>query len=243
MVMSRRRVRSTNPFGKQREPFSVMRTLGRVLIVVIVVSAVYFVLDFSGRVWAEAYVAKEIKQALTLSGNPDVTFGGPLFVPQLLAGELSSATAEAEDFTSNGVGFTAATLKLEGVQFSPAKLLFHNDSTIVAKSGTGSATMSAQQITDAFRNQGIPIDVVFTDEGDVRVQAARLPVSAVVEAKIVDGNLVLRPTNPLFDKISFTLDLPELVPGLTYESIVFEPPFGELTFSLKDATFEVPGSQ
>ena len=244
MVMSRSAYRrSNNPFRQRRE-FSVMRTVGRVIIVVIVVSAIYIVVDFSGRIWAEAYVAGEMEQALSLNGKPDVTFGGPLFMPQLLTGELSSATAKMEDFTANGVGFSEATMRLENVQFSPAKLLFHNDSTIVARSGSGFVTMNAQQITDAFRDQGIPVNVTFSSEGALRVQAARLPVSlaVTVSAEIVDGNLVLTPTNPLFDKFSFTLDLPELVSGMTYEEIKIEPPLGELRFSLQDATFEVQGS-
>jgi hypothetical protein len=245
MVMSQRRSyrRSGNPFGRPRHEFSLMRTLGRVIIVVIVVSAIYIVVDFSGRIWAEAYVASEVENALGLSGKPDVTFGGPLFLPQLLSGELSSATAKMEDFTSNGVAFTEATLKLEQVQFSPAKLLFHDESTIVAQTGRGTATMTEQQLTDAFQAQGIPITLFFTAEGALRVQAAQFQgLSATVAATIEHGDLVLRPTNPLFKRISFTLDVPELVPGMTYESITFDPPFGELTFSLKDATFEVNAS-
>src|SRR6185437_8470803 len=96
-----------------------MRTIGRIVIVVIVVAAVYLVVDFAGRVWAEAYVANEVQHSLGLSTKPDVTFGGPLFVPQLFEGKLSSATASADNFTSSNVSFASADLSLEDIQFSP----------------------------------------------------------------------------------------------------------------------------
>ena len=219
-----------------------MRMLGRVIIAVIVIAAVYLIVDFAGRIWAEAYVASQVERTLGLSSKPDVTFGGPLFVPQLLSGKLSSANATASDFTSNNVSFTSATLSLKDVEFSPGKLLFHQDATIVAHSGSGSATMTAKQLTDAFHAQGIPVDIRFQSDGTVRVAASRFPVAVIVEATIEQGELVLRPSNPVFRKISFSLSLPELVPGLTYTAVVFGETEGTLTFQLKDAAFAVPGS-
>jgi hypothetical protein len=177
-----------------------------------------------------------------LSGKPDVTFGGPLFVPQLLSGKLTSARAEAKEFTSHNVEFTDVSLALQDVKFSPGKLLFHKDSTIVASTGSGSASMTAEELTNAFRAQGVPLTVRFTPEGDVRVAASRLEgVFAVVGASVEHGDLVLRPTNPVFKKlhVSFTLDLPEIVPGLTYTKIEFVENLGVLSFDLKDASFSV----
>jgi hypothetical protein len=246
MVMSSRRSfpksRSTNPFSTPRQPGSVMRTIGRVIIAVIVIAAVYLIVDFSGRVWAESYVADQVQRSLGLSAKPQVTFGGPFFLPQLVSGSLSSAKAEAEDFTSGNVSFVEVQLQLEDVGFSPGKLLFHDDSTIIARSGTGFVSMTADQLTDAFNAQGIPINIRFDADGVLRVSASRLPVSATISATIESGDLVLRPTNPLFSKISFALDLPEFVPGLTYEKITFDDELGVLEFSLKDAAFTVPAS-
>jgi hypothetical protein len=220
-----------------------MRTIGRIVIVVIVVAAVYLVVDFAGRVWAEAYVANEVQHSLGLSTKPDVTFGGPLFVPQLFEGKLSSATASADNFTSNNVSFASADLSLDDIQFSPAKLLFHEGSTIVAKTGHGSATMTAQQLTDAFHAQGVPLDVRFLSDGTVRVSASQFPGSVVVNATIDHGALVLRPVRKPFDRFSFTLSLPPLVPGLTYTAIDFDGTLGTLAFTMKDATFSVPASK
>ncbi|HEY7281210.1 MAG TPA: DUF2993 domain-containing protein [Actinomycetota bacterium] len=245
--MSRRRAfshrRSPNPFATRRSDGGILRTIGRVIIVVIVVAAVYLVVDFAGRVWAEAYVANEMQHALGLTTKPNVTFGGPLFVPQLLEGNLSSVTADAEDFTSNDVAFTSANLALDDIQFSPAKLLFHEGSTIVAKKGSGSATMTAQQLTDAFRAQGVPISVRFLSDGTVRVSASRFPGSVVIGATIEHGDLVLRPVRKPFDRFSFTLNLPPLLPGLTYTAIDFDGTLGTLSFKLNDATFSVPASK
>jgi hypothetical protein len=246
MVMSPRRSafrrRAPNPFATPRQDRGLMRTLGRVLIAVIVTVACYLIIDFAGRVWAEAYVASEIEHALGTSGKPDVTFGGPLFIPQLLSGKLSSARATSEEFTSNGISFTAADLSLEDIEFSPGKLLFHEDSTIVAHSGNGSVTMTSKQLSDAFHQQGIPVNVRFQEDGTVRISASQFPATASVEATIEDGKLVLRPTNPLLHRFSFPLTLPQLVPGLTYTDIRFGGTLGTLSFRLKDATFSVPAS-
>jgi hypothetical protein len=217
-----------------------MRIIGRVLVAVIVVTALYLVLDFSGRIWAESYVAGQIQRSLQLSGSPDVTFGGALFVPELLSGKLSSAKVKATDFTTNGVQFTGATLDLHDVRFSPAKLLFHKDSTIVAATGQGTASMTDQQLTDAFQTQGVPVNVRFTPEGNVKVGASRFPVAVTVNATIHGGNLVLRPASQALRRIAFTLDLPELVRGLTYRSISFTGNIGVLSFGLRHATFPVP---
>jgi hypothetical protein len=219
-----------------------MRLVGRIIIAVIVVTAVYLILDFSGRVWAEAYVASEVQHSLGLSGKPDVTFGGPLFIPQLLQGKLTSATAQAENFTSNGMAFTSADLHLQDIEFSPGKLLFHQDSTIVAHSGHGSASMTASQISDAFHQQGIPVNVRFEDDGTVRVSASQFPATARVSATIENGVLILRPVNPLLKRFSFPLTLPGLVPGLTYTGIGFDGTLATLEFGLKDATFAIPES-
>jgi hypothetical protein len=243
MVMSRRRIfsgrRSSSPFPSVNPQGGPMRVVGRVLIAVIVLTALYLVLDFSGRIWAESYVAGQIKESLQLSDKPDVTFGGSLFMPELMSGNLASASVKANDFTSNGVQFTGALLHLRDVDFSPGKLLFHKPSKIVATSGDGTASMTDQQLTDAFHVQGVPVNVRFTPEGDVRVSASRFPASLLVQATIEKGDLLLRPKNPLFSKISFTLNVPELVQGLTYRSVTFTDNLGVLAFDLRNATFPV----
>src|SRR5262250_3345181 len=114
--------RAPSPFTQPKQDGGIMRLIGRIIIGVIVVTAIYLILDFSGRIWAEAYVAGEIEHTLGLSGKPDVTFGGPLFIPQLLQGKLTSATAQSENFTSNGIAFTSADLHLQDIEFSPGKL-------------------------------------------------------------------------------------------------------------------------
>jgi len=219
-----------------------MRLLGRVVIGVIVAVAIYLIVDFSGRVWAESYVANEVQHSLGLSAKPDVTFGGPLFVPQLLSGKLSSAKATASGFTSGGISFASADLNLEDVDFSPGNLLFHKDSTIVAHSGHGQISMTSKQLSDAFHQQGVPINVRFLDDGSVRISASQFPATATVNATIEDAKLVLRPTKEPFNRFSFGLSLPQLVPGMTYTGVTFDPALGTLAFRLDDATFSVPAS-
>ncbi len=213
--------------------------IGLAIIGLIIAAAAYFLLDLGSRVWAESYVAGQIQKSLEMTARPSVSFGGTLFLPELFGGKISSVEVKATAFETQGVGFTKVRLHLEDVTYSPIRLVLHKPSKITAHSGTGEAAMTQFQLTDAFQAQGVPITVQFTADGNVRVEAARLPVAATVTATIEEGKLVLRPTNPLFKSISFAISLPELVPGLTYRSVRFEDQLGTLRFTLRNAPFEV----
>ena len=58
-----------------------------------------------------------------MSVRPSVTFGGAVFMPELVGGKLDSANLRARDFSAQGVGFTQISLTIRDVHFSPARLI------------------------------------------------------------------------------------------------------------------------
>src|SRR5439155_20753011 len=170
--LSGRRVTVTGgpPGGwrRERRDRGLARTVGRVIVAIIVVAAVYFLLDIATRLWAESYVAGQVQRSVGMTTRPSVTFGGAVFLPELVGGKLDSADVRARDFVARGVSFTEIDLHLRDVHFSPARLLIHRPSTITAGKGGGSARMTDAQLTQAFRDQGVPIDIRFTSDGAVR---------------------------------------------------------------------------
>jgi LmeA-like phospholipid-binding len=231
------------PGGWHRPPRegTFARTAGRVILGLIVAAAAYFLLDFGTRLWAESYVAGQVQRSVGMSVRPSVSFGGAVFMPELVGGRLDSASLRAQDFRARGVSFTEIDLHLRDVHFSPGRLLIHQPSAIRAGRGDGTATMTDVQLTEAFQDQGVPIEIRFTPDGAVRVAAQKLPISVKVLATIEHGELVLRPstTNPVLSRISFSLRLPELVPGIVYRAITFTEQSGELRFTLRNVDFPV----
>lgn len=218
-----------------------MSTVRRVLIAVAVLVALLVGLDVGARLFAQDWVAGRLQETLALSEEPSVEFGGFAFLPGLITGEIQSVRTSGRSFVAEGIEFEEVTLNLRRVSYSPGKLILRAAGTIRAREGDGFVTMTDRQLTDAFRAQGIPAEVRFED-GIVRVSAQGLPGSVGARVAIEDGDLVLRPADiPL--PLSFTLDLPEFLDGLTYTDVEILQDRGRLDFALRDVEFKVDASR
>lgn len=218
-----------------------MRALRRALITVAVLVAVLVGLDVGARLFAQDWVAGQLEESLGLSREPSVEFGGFAFLPGLISGDIPSVRTSGRTFVADGIEFDEVTLDLRRVSYSPGRLILRAAGTIHAREGDGFVTMTDQQLTDAFRSQDIPAEVRFED-GVVRVSAQGLPGSVGAHVSIENGHLVLRPADiPL--PLSFTLDLPEFIDGLTYTDVQIQQARGRLDFSLRDVQFEVDASR
>jgi LmeA-like phospholipid-binding len=215
--------------------------LRRLLVVLVVAAVVLFGLDLGARLWAQSYVADQLQTSLGLSKPPSVRFGGVVFLPQLATGEVTSMSMEGRSFEAGEIEFERVRLDLRGVEYSPARLLLRRAGTIHAEEGDGSVDMTDRQLTDAFRARGIPVTVRFT-EGAVKVSTESLPTQAKAAFAIEEGNLVLRPVEPALP-VSFALDLPEFIPGMTYGELRFGEGRGRLGFDLRDVNFEVSAGE
>jgi hypothetical protein len=218
-----------------------MRGVRRALVAAAVVLVLVVGVDVASRLFAQDWVAGRLQDSLDLSEEPSVTIGGLLFLPAFVTGELPSVQTTGRTFMADGVEFERITLNLRGVSYSPRQLVVRAAGTIRAAEGDGSVTMTDEQLTAAFRSQGVPVDVRF-EQGVVRVSSDLFPGSLGARVAIEGGNLVVTPADvPI--PVSFTLDLPEFLEGLTYTSVDVRDGIGTLRFDLRDVEFRVDASR
>src|SRR5918999_5513881 len=217
-----------------------MRGLRRVLVAAAVALVVLVGADVGSRLFAQDWVAGQLQESLQLSREPSVTFGGVLFLPGLVTGDVSSVRTSGRTFVAEGVEFEEITLNLRRVTYSPRQLITRAAGTIRAREGEGFVTMTDRQLTEAFRARNAPVGVRFED-GVVRVSADGLPGSVGARVAIEGGDLVVRPADVPLD-ISFTLDLPEFIDGLTYTAVDIRSEIGRLDFAVRNVRFNVDAS-
>src|SRR5205814_7942745 len=102
-------------------------------------------------VWAGIWVGDRVQESLGLSKRPSVTFGGLLFTPQVVRGDIDSATLQAGDFEVGGIGFSSARLELRDVTFQASRLLLHHRGQIHVQTGDGVFGMTAGDLERALR--------------------------------------------------------------------------------------------
>jgi hypothetical protein len=210
----------------------------RKLLIALVVLVVVFVgADFGLRVWAQSWVAGQLRESLGLSRSPSVSLGGILFVPEVVSGHIPSASVHAGGFTSDGVHFEQATLDLRDIRFSASQLfLSHHEGSIRARTGDGSVAMTGADMTAALHDQGLPVTVQLAG-GEIRLSGGSVPGEVTVQPSIEGGLLVLRSGG-----VSVSLNLPEVVPGLDYREVRIEGNAGQLLFTVSNVVFVVPRS-
>jgi hypothetical protein len=207
----------------------------KLLVAVAVLLVVYVAADIGARFWAQWWVGGQLQRSLHLSKSASVSFGGVLFIPEVVSGHIPSATVHAASFTSEGVHFQSATLDLRDIRFSPSQVfLSKHEGSIRARGGDGSVAMTGSDITEALRGQGVDVTVQLAD-GQVRLSGDSVPGEVTVQPSIENGELVLRSGG-----VSVSLKLPEVVPGLTYRGVKLDGDVGELLFTVSNVTFVVP---
>jgi hypothetical protein len=209
----------------------------KLLVALAVLLVVYVAADIGTRFWAQSWVGGQLQRSLHLSKSASVSFGGILFIPEVVSGHIPSASVHAASFSSEGVHFQSATLELHDIRFSASQvLLSKHTGSIRAHSGDGSVAMTGADLTDALRNQGVDVTVQISD-GRVMVSGGGLPGTVTVQPSIQDGALVLSSGGG-----SVSLKLPEVVPGLTYRDVRIDGDVGELVFTVSNVEFLVPRS-
>jgi hypothetical protein len=207
----------------------------KLFVAVTVLLVVYVAADVGARFWAQSWVGGQLQRSLHLSKTASVSFGGVLFIPEVVSGHIPSATVHAASFTSGGVHFQSATLDLRDIRFSPSQVfLSKHQGSIRAHIGNGSVAMTGADITSALQGQGVAVTVQLSG-GEIRLSGGGLPVQVAVQPSIEHGSLVLRSGGQ-----SISLKLPEVVPGLTYDGVRIDGDVGELTFTVSHVVFVVP---
>jgi hypothetical protein len=192
-----------------------MKTLGRVLLVILVVLAgVLIVGDIIVKSVAERRMEEAMQTSLNLSSRPDVTVKGWPFILRAMQGEFSSVIVVADGVKAQGVDLRDVRLEFEKVRFSLPQIVSGNERRVRVGSGEGTAELTASELNDALNKRGIPAMVDFAD-GRVIVNSTQLNVAANAGVSVDSGRLLITPEGGL-ETLEF--ELPLFTDGVTYSS-------------------------
>jgi hypothetical protein len=217
----------------RRVAFVVSISLGALLVLLVAA-------DAGLRALSQYYVSRSIQSSLDLDERPSVSLGGFPFTVRLLSGDLPSVSVRAQSVIAEGVRLDRVDLTLHGVDVSAAKVLSNSERSIHAKSGDGTATMTADDLTQALDDQGIPVTVEFSG-GDALVSADGLSGAVKASVSLSGASLVLKPVSAELP-VSVSLLLPEVVKGIRYTSVHIDGSVVTLSFTLTDPDFTLPSS-
>jgi hypothetical protein len=215
-----------------------MRRLAVIVSTVLVALLLLFIVaDIGLRIAAQYYVGRSLQDSLDLSHRPDVKLGGFPFVFRLLSGDLPSVTVRADDVLSSGVRFREIDLVLHEAKVATSEVLSGDKREVTAKDGSGTATLSAADATQALDDQGIPLTVRF-EGGDALISAPGLSGEVRASISLSGQMLVLRPVSESLEA-SFSLSLPEVVQVIKYTGVSIEGSVAKLSFTLTEPVFEL----
>jgi hypothetical protein len=119
-----------------------------------VLVALLVLVDIGARYAAEAATAKALTSSLDLSSQPKVTIQGTPFLPHLVSGNFPSVTLDGEQVDSGTLTLKTLHAVLEDVNVPVMPLIQGHRVTITAASGSGTATVTAAEITRVLQNKG-----------------------------------------------------------------------------------------
>jgi hypothetical protein len=192
-----------------------MKTLGRVLLVILVVLAgILIVGDIIVKSVAERRMEEAMQTSLNLSSRPDVTVKGWPFILRAIQEEFSSVIVVADGVRAQGLDLRDVRLEFERVQFSLPQIVSGKERRVRVGSGEGTAELTASELNDVLDKRGIPAIVDFTD-GRVIVNSTQLNVAANAGVSVDSGRLLITPEGGL-ETLEF--ELPLFTDGVTYSS-------------------------
>lgn len=209
----------------------------RFLIALVLLLALLVGGDIFLRSVTENRAADQIQASLDLDETPDVNLGGWPFVFKALGGNFPSVSISVEDARIQGVRLEDVTLDLRNVRFRLADLLAGDERAVETGGGTGAASIDSRGVSRALRRQGVDVEVSLNGDGSVTVRDERLPEAVAGEMTLEEGAVVIV-ADGLPQRLRFFL--PELIDGLTYESLEVSAGVAELGFSFPSGTLRAP---
>lgn len=209
----------------------------RALVVLVVLAAVLLAADVGARAVAQNVVAGDLRTSLELSKKPKVTIGGFPFLPQLVRGRVSSASASAEDVTTNGVTFHRVVVTLHDLAFTPSQLVTGHEHEIHVGAGDGTAEMTSADLTTLLSKTDAQLTVAL--DGDrALVESDRLGGSVEVTPSMSGRTLTLRSANGSAP-VSLRVELPEVLPSVRYSSVTIRDATAVFSFRLASTTLKL----
>ncbi|MFD4558526.1 DUF2993 domain-containing protein [Streptomyces sp. NPDC058469] len=186
-----------------------MRGLRILLIVVVILGALFVIVDRVAVHFAEQEAASKVKTSENLASTPDVSIKGFPFLTQVASGELDDVELGVADYeapTGNTSGTGATTIRIDDLKADMKDVKFSGDySTATAATATGTASISYDQLLKAAKSAptdvftGVTAQIVsLSDGGDGKIKAdMKVTVSGigtttypVLSTVSVEGNTV-----------------------------------------------------
>lgn len=222
-----------------------------ILITLIVVAVLALGADFGTRALAEARLASSVQTSLGLPQRPDIELEGFPFLLQAARGRIDSLSLEVKDVETGGIPLESVTLNFEELEFDGAALV-SGSGTVSSRGGTAQAVVSQDSLSRYLQDQGTPVEVRLRGPG-IRVSTRintggeTTTASAEGEVGVEGGRLVFSPKNVQIEgsvgvpaaALAFDVPLPDLVPGLNYQSVLVHDGVAAIEASLAGAELEL----
>jgi hypothetical protein len=209
------------------------------LIVLAVLVAILVAADFGLRLLTGYWLGRGLQSSLSLSERPSVSLDAFPFLPEVVSGNVSSVTVQANGPVGEGkLPIHELTLTLQDVSFSPSQLAAGGTTTIRARSGDGTAQFTQSDLNAAL-GASVPITVRF--EGR-RLMVRTNQGSQEFEARpsVSKRRLLLTPVLGALPELS--ISLPRVVAGITYRAVRIEGDTAMLSFTLSNVALEIDRS-
>jgi hypothetical protein len=207
----------------------------KLLIILVVLAAIGLVADFAARAYSESQAGNVLKTSLHLSKKPDVSLGGFPFLVHLGTEHFDSVVVEDSSFKVAGLPINKARIELEQVRFSLSSLITGGHGEVEAQGGQGTAELTEEALTAAFRERGVPVDLRFVD-GHVEMTSNLVGGMVTGDLSIKGRQLILSsPSAPQ----KYSITLPLLIPGIHYSKAEVKGDSVVISFDIDGRTFKV----
>jgi hypothetical protein len=225
---------------------------GRPIVITILVLAVVAVgADFGVKALAESRLASSVQSSLDLPSRPDIELQGFPFLLQAARGRLDGVSVEVADVETGGIPLETVTLNFEDLRFEGIALL-SGSGTVASRGGTAQAVVTEDSLSRYLQDQGTPVEVQLRGPSirvSTRISTGAETTTATAEGPVrVDGGrLVFSPEDVQIEgsvgvpaaALAFDVALPELVPGLTYRTVLVHDGTAAIEASLAGAELDV----
>ena len=187
----------------------------RKLIVLGVLCGLLVAGDTALRIVASNRLSREIGRELSMP-DPDVSISGFPFVLGVFRGRFEEVSASVDEVVREDIGVEDVQVTLRRVRAPVGAVLRGDLEEVRARSGTGEVSLPVAELDRALDERGVPVGVLGRD-GDLFILVGGTSIPA--DAEVQDGVLVIRQSDGVAPA---SLDLPEVVPGLVYRSVVVD---------------------
>jgi hypothetical protein len=204
---------------------------------------------------AEARLAERAQTRLGLTERPDVDLQGFPFLFHVLRRRFPEVSVEARDVRVRGLVIERFVLRLSDVRFDSTTTIAGGGGTLSANGAEGSVEVTQARLGAYLERHDVPLRVELLRSSRARVSGtaavlrAKGEASAEGELAVTDGSLEFRPDyvrvaegflgGYAVEAMSFRVDLPEVVRGMSYDGITVEEGRAILSFHLRGAVVPV----